>query len=445
MSARASLPRNPKRTLAAAGRTAVWLVALLSSTSALATEGYFQNGIGARQKALAGAGVAYSTDATAVSLNPAGLVGVDGQLNAAVSFLHLDGGFTSWGTGGLDPDGHHQSSADWVVIPNFAATWRVNWGLADAVAFSVYANGGVSTDYKDIANPNCPFPGLSGVFCGGRLGIRLAQTFFSAAFAKNLSPAISVGFAPIVARQTGEIEGVGLFSFASADPTRFSNRGTDESWGLGARGGVEVRVSPNVRVGIAGNIPIRMSNFEEYRGLLAERGGFDIPGSLQAGVAATVAHGVTLMADYKRIWYGSVASVSNPSTNLGLFPFGDPNGPGYGVRDVDVVKLGAEWQASRGLTLRAGYSYNTAPIESRDADLNIMTLGVVQHHVTGGLKYKVSERLDLELSAMYAPNASVRGVELGAPLRNVEIEMEQLEVTAGIVYRFGSRQPEPLK
>jgi hypothetical protein len=51
----------------------------------------------------------------------------------------------------------------------------------------------------------------------------------------------------------------------------------------------------------------------------------------------------------------------------------------------------------------------------------------------------------VELAAMYAPHASVRGVELGAPLRNVEIEMAQFEVTAGIVYRFGSRQPEPLK
>lgn len=443
MNSRAPSPRQPIRILA--GQTAAWMLVLLSSTSALATEGYFQNGIGARQKALAGAGVASSTDATAVSLNPAGLVGVESQLNAAVSFMHLDGGFSSWGTGGLDPDGQHDSSAHWSIIPNFAATWRVNWGFADAVALSVYANGGVNTDYKDIANPNCPFPGLTGVFCGGALGIRLAQTFFSVAFAKTVAPGLSVGVAPILARQTGEIEGVGLFSFASIDPTRFSNRGTDESWGAGARGGIEWKIAPNVRLGVAGNTPIAMSNFEEYRGLLAERGGFDIPASLQAGIAVGVTRDLTLMADYKRIWYGSVASVSNPSTNLGIFPFGAENGPGYGVRDVDVIKLGAEWTHWHGLTLRAGYSYNTAPVGPRDADLNIMTLGVVQHHVTGGLKYQLSERIDMELSAMYAPNASVRGVELNAPLRNVEIEMSQLEVTAGIVYRFGSRQPAPLK
>ena len=82
------------------------------------------------------------------------------------------------------------------------------------------------------------------------------------------------------------------------------------------------------------------------------------------------------------------------------------------MQDVDVIKLGLEWRSSPALTLRAGYSYNTAPIKSRDADINIMTLGVVQHHITGGLKYQLTADWDLELAAMYAPRASVTGTEL---------------------------------
>ena len=54
---------------------------------AQATEGYFQHGYGARNKALAGAGVADTRDATAVAVNPAGLVHVEDQLNAAVSIF----------------------------------------------------------------------------------------------------------------------------------------------------------------------------------------------------------------------------------------------------------------------------------------------------------------------------------------------------------------------
>ena len=445
MCSRAPSPRNPQRAFAVVGPAAAWLLAVISSTSALAAEGYFQNAIGAREKALAGAGVASSTDATAASLNPAGLVNVESQVDVAASFLSLRGGFTSSGMGGIDADGHYDSNPGWTVIPNLAATWRVNWGFVDAVALTAYGNGGVNTKYKDVANPSCP-PGMSGVFCGGALGVKLAQSFYSVAFAKQILPGISVGVAPIVARQTGKLDGVGAFAGFSIDPAHFSNQGTDDSWGIGARGGIEWKITRDIRVGVSGNAPIHMGNFEKYRGLLAEQGGFNVPGTLQAGVAVDLMQNVTLMADYKRIWFGAIASVGNPSTNFLLGnPFGADNGAGFGVQDVDVIKVGLEWRRSPGLTLRAGYSYNTAPISSRDVDLNIMTLGVVQHHVTGGLKYQVTQNLDLELAAMYAPRASVTGTELGAPLRTVEIEMSQFEFTVGAVYRFGSRQPEPLK
>jgi len=420
---------------------AIWLLVALAP--AMATEGYLVNGVGARNKALAGAGVASSKDATAASLNPAGLVNVENQINVSVSALELNGGFSSSGTGGLDPDGHHNSDAGLVIIPNFAASWRVNWGIFDVVGLTAYANGGVNTRYKDITNGNCGgFGGGSGVFCGGPMGIELEQAFYSIAFAKTIMPGVSIGVAPIVAKQTGKIQGAGLFAGFSIDPDNFSNRGTDESWGAGARGGIEWAAAPWLRFGVAGNTVIHMQNFDKYRGLLAEQGGFDIPATIQAGVAIDLRPGLTMMLDYKRIWFGSIASVNNPSTNFnfGAGDFGADDGAGFGVQDVDVIKFGLEWRQSPALTLRAGYSYNTAPIGSRDADLNIMTLGVVQHHITGGLKYQLTPSLDLELAAMYAPHASVDGVELGAPGRQVHIEMSQFEFTAGVVYRFGNGQ-----
>jgi long-chain fatty acid transport protein len=421
-------------------RLALFILVSLGASTAMATEGYVVNGVGAREKALAGAGVANSKDATAASLNPAGLVNVQSQLNASVSVLKLNGGFSSSGGFGIDPDGHHDSDNGLLVIPNLAATWRVNWGFVDAVALTAYANGGVSTRYKDMANPSCTpvFGSGSGVFCGGRLGVELEQTFYSIAFAKTIVPGVSVGFAPIVAQQTGKIDGVGAFSFQSIDSGNFSNRGTDESWGGGARGGLEWAAAPWLRFGVAGNTVIQMQGFDRYRGLLAERAAFDIPATIQAGVAIDLRPGLTFMADYKRIWFGSIAAVNNPSTNLEIGnQFGADNGAGFGVKDVDVIKFGLEWHQSPQLTLRAGYSYNTAPIGSRDADLNIMTLGVVQHHITAGLKYQLTQNLDLELAAMYAPQASVSGPELQFPARTVNIEMSQFEFTAGVVYRFG--------
>lgn len=442
MDTRPSACCAPTKVPAAAGSAVLGVLAFMLSAPAWATEGYLQNAIGARQKALAGSGVADSTDATAASLNPAGLTNVGNQITGSASILNLRGGYSSSGLFGVTADGHYDSNKEWVAIPNFAANWRVNWGLVDAVGLTVYGNGGVNTKYSNFINPLCP-PGMSGVFCGGPLGVTLSQTFASIAFAKQVLPGVSIGVAPIVARQTGEVEGVILYSPFSTDPAHFTNQGTSESWGYGVRGGVEWKVTPGFRVGVAGNTTIWMGNFDEYRGLLAERADFDIPATLQAGFAVDLRPNLTLMVDYKRIWYSQIAAVANPSTNLA--PFGADNGPGFGVEDVDAVKIGLEWRKTPDLTLRAGYAYNTAPLTSRDADLNIMTLGVVQHHVSGGFMYKLTDNLDLEFAAMYAPRATLTGPELGNPLRTVEIEMSQFEVTVGAVYRFGERRSQPLK
>ena len=75
------------------------LLAGAGSTAAYATDGYFMNGYGASQTALAGAGVAYSQDAMAISLNPAGLVNVDDQTVAGMAIFMP---FRSY-TAGLSP------------------------------------------------------------------------------------------------------------------------------------------------------------------------------------------------------------------------------------------------------------------------------------------------------------------------------------------------------
>jgi long-chain fatty acid transport protein len=92
MGSRARSTRRLQRALAGVVPIAAWLAASAFSTAALAAEADIQNGIGAREKALAGAGVASSTDATAASLNPAGLVNVESQVNVSASFLYLNGG-----------------------------------------------------------------------------------------------------------------------------------------------------------------------------------------------------------------------------------------------------------------------------------------------------------------------------------------------------------------
>ena len=430
--------------IAARAAVAASLLAGLSASAASATEGYFQNGLGARHKALAGAGVANGTDATSAALNPASIVHAQDEFDSSVSVFMPFREFSGSGAPGFTPSGTVESDRDVFYVPNMARNWRTpDNPYFDAFTLSVVGNGGMNTSYAPVANPACPPPPFTagnGVFCGGKAGVDLQQMLISAAMAKQFGN-ISVGIAPTAAMQIFSDRGLAAFGGASSDPAHLSNNGSDYTFGLGVRAGIEWAVTPSMRVGFAGSSPIWSQPFNKYTGLFADHGDFDVPANIQAGIAVDMMPNLTVMLDYRHIWYSGTGSVSNPSTNVLLgIPFGADNGPGFGWNDIDVIKAGVEWKASDSLTLRGGYSYNTQPINSRDVMLNIIAPGVVQHHITGGFLYKWSNSIDLEFAAMYAPREHVAGNELpgfGNPGHAIDISMEQFEATFGVKYKFG--------
>ena len=73
------------------------MMALLPASQSLAAEGIELVGYGARQKALAGADVADSRDAMSMSINPAGIVGLDSQFQAGLTLLFPDRGYEATG------------------------------------------------------------------------------------------------------------------------------------------------------------------------------------------------------------------------------------------------------------------------------------------------------------------------------------------------------------
>ena len=299
----------------------------------------------------------------------------------------------------------------------------------------------MNTDYKVSSNPNCG--GGPGVFCGGKTGVNLEQAFLAVGYARRFG-SVSIGVAPILAVQSFKAYGLGAFEAASPDPNDFTDRGDSYSWGGGLRAGVEWHATDALRVGVAGTTPIWSSNFSKYSGLFAGGGNFDIPATISAGVAYDVAPTLTLLADYKHIFYGEVASIANSSLLfLSGVPFGASGGPGFGWRDVDVVSLGAEWRATPALTLRAGYSHNTNPISAADAMLNILAPGVITDHVSAGASYAYGKNASFDFATVYAPEQSVTGLEylpgFGANTgSSIKIHLSEFQATLGWTYRFDS-------
>ncbi len=390
----------------------------LMATSAMATDGMFGDGTGARNKALAGAGVADEKDATAMSLNPAGLVHSDTQFNAAASLFSPRREYNV-GAGVV------KSDSEYFVIPNLAYAYRVDGNTV--FGLSMYGNGGMNTDYP------VNFTGLP-----ANLGIDLTQVFMSAGLAKQYGN-LSIGVAPILALQ--------LFS-ANGTPTRtgIGSEHLDVAAGIAVRAGVEWAVADNFRVAVAGASPTYMQAFTSYDqpgelfGL--DGGRLNLPGTIQAGIALDLMPTLTVMADYKRIFYGA-EKVIGSSTNVG----------GFGWSDINIYKFGVEWDATPGLTLRAGYSYNDSPLPTNASAYfaNILAPATVKHHFTGGAKIKVSDSMDFEIAGMYAPEETVRTPGV-APFNNPAIgafppstvKMHQYEATVGIVWHLGDTEA-PLK
>ena len=435
-----------QRGLKFAGAAGIGFLALASFAAgeAQATEGYFQYGWGARQGALGGAGVADSRDAMSLALNPAGLVDVGRQFQIGASLFMPYRSYTATGTLLIAP-GSSDSGSNIFAVPNIAYSSPIDadsaWGI------TLYGNGGMNTEWPAMANTTygCGLlGGKPGVYCGGNAGVDMMQAFLAVGYAHRFG-ALSVGVAPVVAIQ--RFRGSGLNAFGlfglSSDPANLTNNGYSYSYGGGVHGGVEWSIAPNVRLGFSGQSPIWMTKFDKYSGLFADGGMFDIPANLTAGVAWDATPNLTLMADYKHIFYGSVTSIANSGLITGPGVLGLSNGPGFGWHDVDVVKFGAEWRASPVWTFRIGYAHNTNPIKSTDVTFNILAPGVVTDHITGGFAYKASANSTFEFSAAYVPSHSVSGPEslvapfpVPTPGSKIELEMHQYQFTLGYTYNF---------
>lgn len=407
-------------------------MAAMAAAPASATEGYFQHGYGTRQAALAGAGVADSDDAMALSLNPAGIVDAGNEMQLGISLFSPVRSFTGSGAPGFTPSGEVESGSEYFPVPHFAYSRQIDDQSAWAIA--AYGNGGMNTSYPNVANPACG-PG-SGVFCGGSAGVNLNQLFVAFGYARRFGDNFSVGVAPIFAVQAFEANGLGAFAGFSSDPTHMTNNETDYSTGFGLRIGGQWNVSDQFRIGAAYQTEFNMSEFDDYAGLFEGGGDFDIPSNWTVGVAYDVTPTVTVMFDYRRINYTDVASVSNPTTVPA--PFGASGGPGFGWDDVNAYKFGVEWDATDTWTWRAGVAFNDNPIGSEDVMLNILAPGVQEQHYTAGFTHDINDNNALDFAFMYSPEASVSGAESppGNPAHNIELQMHQFLVTVGWTRRF---------
>lgn len=420
-----SKPRKVRWSRFVAG-VAVWSGLALCS-AAQATNGYLIHGIGTRAKATAGAGVALPQDALASAVNPAGLVFVGDHKDVGIALFSPHREYTVEGTPsgypgtfGLTP-GTVKSDSEYFPVPNAGFSWSLGpdaaWGIA------IYGQGGMNTNY-----PTATFYGSSPT------GVDLAQLFVVPTYSKRLGGRNAVGISPILAVQRFRMQGVQAFGMFSQDPAHLSNQGYDMSNGYGVRVGYLGKWTDNVSVGVSYQSKIQMGNFDKYRGLFAEDGGFDIPSNWSAGVGLRITHSATLAFDTQQIHYSDIKSVGSPLLpNLMQAPLGSASGPGFGWRDMTVYKLGLVLDSGGPWAWRFGASTGKQPIRSSEVMFNILAPGVMEEHYTFGFSRRLANGRECNLAFMYAPAVEVSGPNpLEAPgQQTIRLKMSQWDLEFG--------------
>ena len=411
--------------------SSVVLALTLAASPAMATNGYMSHGYGTVSKGMAGSGSALAVDFLAAATDPAATVDVGPGIDMGVGLFSPDrkydvtglpSGFP--GTFGLAP-GVVESGSRLFAVPHVGATWMV--GERTAFSVAMYGNGGMNTNYES------PTFGMTPT------GVDLSQLFVAPTWSMKLDDRHSVGVTALLAYQRFEAKGLAAFGAFSSAAGSLTDLDHDNSFGAGLRVGYLGQWSKFFSVGASYQTKVWMSPFDDYKGLFAGEGDFDIPSNFVVGIALKPTEAIDIALDVQRVNYSDVNAVGNAMLpNLMQSPLGTEGGAGFGWSDMTVGKVGVQVRGAAGFTWRGGFSYGEQPVPSSEVMFNILAPGVIEKHATFGVSKDVANGRTLNLAVMRAFTKHVVGQNpLEMPGRQtIDLSMGQWDVELSYTIRF---------
>lgn len=424
----------------------VFAMTFALQSGAYATNGYWAPGYGAKSKSIAGACVAMTLGTMCAASNPGSLVVVGNRMDFGMSLFVPSRGFTAnddaspigppMGPTSI-PSGEYESSNDFFLIPHFA----YNQMLDDksSLGITIGGNGGMNTEYDSAIFRNFSNPMAPSTQASSPTGIDLMQVLIGITYSRKITEQHSFGITPVFAIQSFEAQGLQPFKPFSLHPDHVTNNGHDISYGTGIRFGWLGKITDRLTLGASYQTKTWMSKFDDYKGLFAEEGNFDIPANYDLGFAFKATEKLTLAFNYQRIEYSTVNAMANAS-DLVFMPgqtlLGTNDGLGFGWDDIDIFKFGLQWQYNPNFTFRMGYSRSDNPFPNSQALFNTLAPAVVRTHYTVGFSTPLSERFEFNMAFLYAPNEKVHGTNINTGPQTGFIEMTQYELIMGLGMKF---------
>jgi long-chain fatty acid transport protein len=413
-------------------RFAAGLTLLATSLTAQAAYGPFEHGYGI--KSLGGGGIGYTSaeDSYWISGNPATAATLTARYDIGIDWVTvLPSGRIHDNAAGPDQTYSSDGSRQF-PIPQAGLIRPLDERLT--LGLSIFS-AGLGTDYTD--NPYARFGG------DRRGGLSLSQSGIVGALAFRPAPHQAVGLSLNLSYQVLEVKGIQPFAALSENPARFTNQGYDGAFGISVTAGWTGRIAPGLSAGLVYRSTTVTQRTDDYAGLLPDQGRLQLPAIWGGGLAYALRPDLSVAMDYQRVEYASERALGNPISRLDEgHLMGSDNGPGFGWRDQDIVKLGIVWRVGPQLSLRGGYSHASQIVAQQETLFNLLAPVVGQDHYTVGASWQMQSGWELSGYAAVLERQNVRGQQsipdaLGGGEADVKNDMYMWGLSVG--RRFAGR------
>ncbi|MCI0639606.1 MAG: outer membrane protein transport protein [Gemmataceae bacterium] len=416
-------------------RSALLGAALVFMSSAAAqAQGIILPGSGGAHRSMGGVSTAIAVDAVggnywnpaAIATLPFNEVVIGGEFSYPE--IHLGSTIPGFSSGSTRSD-----SGLGVLTGVGYVHHNVDKGLTTGLGLWTIGGGGVNypgDPSNPVLSPTGPFQRF--VLGPQAASLQLVQIAPSAAF--RVTDKLAIGFGPTVDVAVVSMDpaffgppddanGDGVLTFPTGTHTR-------PFWGGGFRAGLVYEVAPALSVGFSYT---SQQWFEKWRFNARDEVGnptsfaidFSLPQFFSAGVAYRGIDGLILAADVRYIDYENSDLLGDTAKWQNIF----------------ALAVGAQYQLTRCLTLRAGYIFNENPIPNTATLLNSQLPGFIQHTASVGAMMQLNESMALSVGYVHAFKNEISGSIVERLGTSTSMDMAVQSLVFGLHVRFGCCGP----
>jgi long-chain fatty acid transport protein len=397
-------------------------------------------GYGPRAKSMAGAGTANIENSLWGNLNPGGLVFLGQKIGLGIEIYIPNASYEVIG----DPTEFEQNlSSQWPLglqpglveadkQTNIAPQIGINIAINDksAIGISIFGDNKRSYSYDTHTYYS---PVIAGF--GSQEGfvnpmgtvtsptfMKLSQYFAAISYSRKFGEKIGIGLSVVGAWQSlniGGLEAFGSLNY-STFPNEVSNNDVANSFGAGAKLGLQWNISEQFRLGLAYRTKMFMSTFESYKGIISESGKLDVPSEWNIGIVYHPFEKFLMAFDVNRYCYSQVPAWGLAMRQEGSISLGGDNGGGFGRKDQMSYKLGVQYNIPK-WQFRAGYMHTDQPVVDNEVALNLLMPDITTDYASFGLSRSFGKQI-INLTVMRGFENSLMGINALDSSQNIELK-----------------------